>query len=37
MIQLSNIHHHFQLGRKGKQKRVPVLHEIDPEVEKGGF
>ncbi|WP_238187828.1 ABC transporter ATP-binding protein [Paenibacillus sp. L3-i20] len=35
MIQLSGISHQFNIGTKGKERVVPVLHNIDLKVEKG--
>lgn len=35
MITLHKISHHFTLGKKNKEKQVPVLHDIDLQVRKG--
>ncbi|GIQ61812.1 ABC transporter ATP-binding protein YtrE [Paenibacillus cisolokensis] len=35
MIELNRIKHSFTLGRKGNERRVPVLHGIDMRVGKG--
>lgn len=35
MIRVTNLSHSFKIGKKGKEKNVPVLKEIDFEVHKG--
>lgn len=35
MIQLNRINHQFSIGKKGKEKIVPVLHDIDLHVKEG--
>ncbi|MFC5404946.1 ABC transporter ATP-binding protein [Cohnella soli] len=35
MIQLHQINHRFAIGKKGKERVVPVLHDIDLRVEPG--
>ena len=35
MIQIQNVNHTFLIGKKGKEKKVPVLKELSFEVEKG--
>ncbi|GBG11603.1 ABC transporter ATP-binding protein [Paenibacillus agaridevorans] len=35
MITMMGISHQFKIGKKGKERIVPVLHDIDLSVEKG--
>lgn len=35
MIEVKDVHHHFAIGKKGKEKVVPVLHDIDLKVKRG--
>lgn len=35
MIQVTNLNHSFKIGKKGKEKYVPVLMEVDFTVHKG--
>ena len=35
MIQMKDVSHQFRIGKKGKEKVVPVLHNIDLHVNKG--
>lgn len=35
MIELAGISHQFKIGKRGKERVVPVLHDINMRVEKG--
>jgi acetoin utilization transport system ATP-binding protein len=35
MIEVKNVSHQFHIGKKGKERIVPVLHDIDLRVERG--
>ncbi|RKP53045.1 ABC transporter ATP-binding protein [Cohnella endophytica] len=35
MIQLNRVNHQFAIGKKGKERIVPVLHDIDLHVKQG--
>ncbi|MBH5319725.1 ABC transporter ATP-binding protein [Paenibacillus sp. GSMTC-2017] len=35
MIELSGINHQFKIGTRGKERTIPVLHDIDLKVKKG--
>ncbi|MEK3883174.1 ABC transporter ATP-binding protein [Paenibacillus sp. PL2-23] len=35
MIELANVSHQFRLGKRGKERVVPVLHDISLRVEQG--
>lgn len=35
MIEVLNLSHSFQIGKKGKEKNIPVLNDIDFTVKKG--
>lgn len=35
MIELNNVSHHFKIGKKGKERTIPVLHNIDLQIAKG--
>lgn len=35
MIEVKGVHHHFAIGKKGNEKVVPVLHDIDLHVKCG--
>ena len=35
MIQVTNLNHSFKIGKKGKEKHVPVLKKVDFTVHKG--
>lgn len=35
MIQVQDVNHTFLIGKKGKEKKVPVLKGLSFEVEKG--
>lgn len=35
MITVENLSHHFELGKRGNQTRIPVLHDISFEIKQG--
>ena len=35
MIELAGVSHQFRIGKRGKERVVPVLHDINLKVEKG--
>lgn len=35
MIEITRLNHQFMIGKKGKERIVPVLHDIDMRVEQG--
>lgn len=35
MIELAGVNHQFKIGKRGKERVVPVLHDINLRVEKG--
>ncbi|PYI57091.1 ABC transporter ATP-binding protein [Paenibacillus flagellatus] len=35
MIEVTNVQHQFRIGKKGSERVVPVLHDIDMRVEEG--
>ncbi len=35
MIRIERIHHSFRLGKRGKEREIPVLHDVNLQVAKG--